>query len=272
MAGLIRPLWFEPVRHWYRLLTDPDYRTCALLETRLGGMPRFTPVCVKVHGWDLRLPDAASFLSAYREIFVEKIYVFGSHGDEPRILDVGANVGLSVLFLKRLYPLARITAFEADPAIFSYLEKNVHGNGFPDVELVNKAAWHENTRLTFSSEGADGGRVASDGDGRLVEVEAVDLGEYLRGQRIDFLKMDIEGAEETVLPACRDSLAEVRYIFVEYHSRPGRKQCLDSIIGILADAGFRYAVQSVSPCRSPFLGIGGQGGFDLQLNIFGWRE
>ena len=47
----------------------------------------------------------------------------------PRILDCGANVGLASLFFRRLYPQARITAFEADPALFAILEANLDANG-----------------------------------------------------------------------------------------------------------------------------------------------
>jgi FkbM family methyltransferase len=272
MPGLIKPLWFEPVRHCYRLLTDADYRTFSLLETRLRKVPRFTPLSVKVHGWDLHLPDSASFLTAFHEIFLERIYAFSSDNPAPRILDLGANIGLSVLFFKNLYPRAKITAFEADPHIFCYLERNVHENGFSDVELVNKAAWHEEAILAFHSEGADGGRVAASGDGRMIEVEAVDISRLLEESSFDFLKMDIEGAEEQVLPACGSSLGGIRFIFVEYHSRVGQRQCMDRILAVLTGAGFRYHIQSVNPCRSPYLGIREQGGFDLQANIFGWRE
>ena len=84
--------------------------------------------------------------------------------------------------------------------------------------------------------------------------------------------MDIEGAEELVLPACREGLADIPFIFVEYHSRIGRCQRLDHIFKVLADAGYRVHLQSLAPARSPFLGVTEQGGFDLQLNIFGWRE
>ncbi|NMC74600.1 MAG: FkbM family methyltransferase, partial [Geobacteraceae bacterium] len=108
--------------------------------------------------------------------------------------------------------------------------------------------------------------------GRAVEVQAVDVARMLRERAFQFVKMDIEGAEETVLPACGTCLDGVRFIFVEYHSPVGRRQRLDRILTVLADAGFRVSLQNVSSPRSPFLGVGEQGGFDLQLNIFGWRE
>jgi FkbM family methyltransferase len=272
MKGLIRPLWFEPVRHCYRLARDRNYRTLCFLESRLGRMPRFSEGQVRVNGMDIRFPDAASFLSTFREIFVEKIYAFPCSGEAPVILDLGANIGLSVIFFKMLHPGARVIAYEADPRIFAFLEANVHGNGFRDVELINRAAWHEDGVLRFLPEGADGGRVTLERSGRLIEVQSVDIATVLRGRRFDLLKMDIEGAEELVLPACREALAEIPFIFVEYHSRAGQRQHLDSVFKVLADAGYRVHLQSLAPVRSPFLGVREQCGFDLQLNIFGWRE
>jgi FkbM family methyltransferase len=272
MGGLIEPIYYNAARHIYKLLSDKAYRNGAFLKSKLEKMPRYTDARVAFNGWKLVLADAASFLSAYREIFVEQIYAFTFEGNAPRILDLGANIGLSVLYFKMMYPEARVTAFEADPRIFGYLEKNVHGNGYTDVELINKAVWLENTTLEFCSEGADGGRAAMAGDSNLIEVEAIDIVEYLEGKQFDFLKMDIEGAEELVLPACKEHLAHVRYVFVEYHSKVGQKQSLTSIIATLTDAGFRIHVQSIGNNSSPFVEVRESSGFDMQLNIFAWKS
>lgn len=272
IAGIFRPLYFELIRHLYRLFTCEHYRAFSCLESRLSKLPRFTPCKAKICGMHLLLPDAASFLSTYKDIFLDRIYDFSFDGDEPRILDLGGNSGLSALFFKKLYPKAHITVFEADPAIFSYLHNNIHGNGFTDVELVNKAAWNSDTELIFYSEGADGGRIASVEDCNLIKVDAVNLAEYLQGKKFDFLKMDIEGAEEFVLPACRECLPNIGRIFVEYHSKVGKQQSLDQLLSILIGAGFRLQIHSAFSSPSPFKAVRTCAGYDLQLNIFGWRE
>lgn len=272
MLRLFRPIYYEPVRHIYNIITNSDYRKYWFLETKLRKIPRFTDCRAKVYGWTLFIPDSASFLSNYKEIFVEKIYAFSFKSSTPRILDLGANIGLSVLFFKQLYPNAQITAFEADPKIFEYLKKNVHGNGYTDSQLVNKAAWYENTTLKFSSKGADGGRVALAGDTNIIEIDTIDINEFLKNNQFDFLKMDIEGAEEVVLPACKDRLTDIKFVFVEYHSKAGKNQSLDRIISILSEAGFRIHLHSVICSPSPFIKVNVHAGFDLQLNIFGWKE
>jgi len=269
---LLKPLFYEPIRHLYRLVSDPEYLSWCIQDARLGRVSRFKECKTNVHGWGVLLPDSASFLSAYKEIFVGKIYDFKFHSDQPKILDLGANIGLSVLFFKMIYPNAKITAFEADPHIFRYLKNNVHGNGYADVELVNKAAWNENCVLKFHSEGADGGRVAETGDGKLIEIEAIDIREVLKSHQFDFLKMDIEGAEDIVVPACKGYLSGVQYIFLEYHAKAGQKQRLAEIFSVLAEDGFRVDVHSLMCSKHPFTKPTISSGFDLQLNVFAWKE
>lgn len=273
MLQIPKTILFPSAKLGKKFLFNREYRTYLFLLKKLCEVPRYKELKVSVNGLDLTIADAASFLSAYEEIFVQKIYAFPFDGDSPSILDLGANIGLSVLFFKQLYPKAKITAFEADPNIFKYLEHNVHGNGYADVELLNLAAWNVNTTLQFHSEGADGGRVgALTHDVEQIPVNAVDMQEYLQGKKIDFLKMDIEGAEEQVLPACMEYLPEIRFIFIEYHSSEGKKQYLHQLTTLLTNAGFRLHIHSIQGSPSPFMEIRTNTGFDLQLNIFGWRE
>jgi len=271
MSGLFKPMVSGPARHVQRLAADPEYRTLARLESALGRLPRATPCRARVHGWNLEIPDAASFLSSYREIFVDRRHAFPWPGPAPpRILDLGANIGLSVLFFKHLHPRARILALEADPGMFRILERNLRGNGFDDVERIARAAWNADTRLPFAPDGADGGRVALSGPAPL-EVAAVDLGALLRGRDFDFVKVDVEGAEDVVLPACRETLQRARYLAVEYHSIPGRRQSLADLLRLMEECGFRVHVHSVISSPTPFVEVRPHAGFDLQLHLFGWK-
>ncbi len=273
MSGLFRPAVAGLARHLRDLISRPEYRAASLLETRLGRLPRYKECKARVHGWVLRIPDAASFLATYRELFVDETLAFEWDGSEPRILDLGANIGLSVLYYKRRYPGARVVAFEADPGIYRCLVENVHGNGFADVEVVNQAAWDRIGRLRFAPDGADGGAVRAGataaGD---IEVDACDLAAYLEGRVFDVVKMDIEGAEARVLRAIAPHLRSVRHLFVEYHSRVGESQELADVLRVMTEAGFRVHVRSVWSSRSPLLRLESQSGFDMQLFLFGRRQ
>jgi hypothetical protein len=74
-----------------------------------------------------------------------------------------------------------------------------------------------------------------------------------------------------VLRDCRDRLARIARIFVEYHSVPDQPQCLQDLLEILWGAGFRYFLKDANPIRHPFLVEERRKVFDLQLNIFAYR-
>ena len=192
--------------------------------------------------------------------------------DLALILDLGANIGLSVLFFKTRYPGARVVAFEADPRIYAYLTRNLEVNGIRDVKTVSKAAWDADEQLTFLREGADAGRVSRTGSGTPVSVEAVHLGRFLAAQHFDFIKMDIEGAETRVVPVCKRLLGTAKWVFIEYHSSPGERQSLADILSLLRDLGFRVYIQTENVSPRPFLEVRTQAGYDLQLNVMATRE
>ena len=270
--GLFLPCIVEPVKHLQRLMTDRRYRSYCLLATRYGGCCRYTPQEIRVRGKMISVPDAASFLSTYREVFAEQVYRFEFASGAPRILDLGANIGLSVLYFKQLFPDSLVTAYEADPAVFGYLEKNIRTHGLGGVKLVQGAVWHEAGVLDFHAEGGDGGRIVQGVSPETISVPAYDIREILRSGEFDVLKMDIEGAEGVVFQACRGLLDGIRYIFMEYHSTPGSDQQLHTILDLLAEAGFRYYIEGVHHVRSPLSHLPVYGGFDLQLNISAWRD
>lgn len=275
--ALVLPFIEGPGGHALRLWRDRAYREHMRLQLELAGMPRYRGTCVALQEFDVELVDAASFLSAHYEIFVEQIYRFACDEPSPSILDLGANIGLATLWFKRRYPGARVVALEPDPAIYACLERNVRQNGLTGVELVNKAVWTTDATLRFARDGADGGRVVRAGEEgnalmpATVEVEALAIDRLLAGRHIDFIKMDIEGAESAVLPACRDALNDVRWLFVEYHARKGWPSELGSIVRAIESAGFRLHVESAGPRRRPALGAQAGGDFEMQLNLFGWR-
>ena len=207
----------------------------------------------------------------YTEIFEREIYRFRSKTEQPYIIDCGANIGLSVSYFKQHYPQARILAFEADETIFGVLSRNVARLGYQNVELVCRAVWNSETSLNFMNEGADGGRLSGPSDAKDNVVKTIRLRDYLQGP-VDFLKLDIEGAETDVLEDCADVLGNVDCMFVEYHSFAERPQTLHKLTSILAAAGYRLHIHPENASPQPFLSREVYGGMDLQLNVFAFRE
>lgn len=236
---------------------------------------RYKPFELNFFGRKIRVVDSGSFLGVYREMFVDQIYRFSTSAVKPVIIDCGSNIGLSVIYFKQLFPEARITALEADPAIFSALRFNVEAFGLQDVELINKAVWIRAEDVKFQVEGGASGMISQGHDAgqELISVPGIRLQDVLQAQdRIDFLKIDIEGAESEVIIDCNKELTRAERIFVEYHSFADRAQQLGEILAILRGCGFRIHITEAFTSPHPFIGIKTMLGMDLLLNIYAWKE
>lgn len=254
-----------------RMLLDVNFRHRHLELRRLTRMPRYSPATTDILGKPLEIVDNTSFFAMYDEIFENKIYRFAAKSDSPRIIDGGANIGMSAIFFKTLYPKAKVIAFEPDNGVHQVLKKNLASFGFEDIEVHEAALWSENTELSFLSEGADSGRVADTTDLQEVSVKAVRGKDFLL-EHVDFLKLDIEGAELEVLEDCFDVLQNVDNLFVEYHSFAGKPQTVGRLFEILIDAGFRIKGSVPNMPKSPFCDRGQYLGMDFLMNVFAYRE
>lgn len=211
------------------------------------------------------------FLHSIQEIFVDEVYKLPKTDKSIKIIDCGANIGLSVLYFKMQNQHARITAIEADPLIFNLLKDNIHAYDYDGIELINAAVWKEDTTVSFSSEGSVGGKMDNQDTGNTVQVPAVRLRSFLH-EKVDFLKIDIEGAEYEVLKDCRDLLKNVDNLFIEFHGLKHQEQRLHEILDWVNAAGFRYYLKEAwNNMTHPFL-ITYNDYYHLQLNIFCFRE
>lgn len=264
-------------KHWTKLTIQSKYRYAHKIKQeleRIKTFPRYSNVYTNLLGKNLIIVDGWSFYYSYQEIFERGIYAFKSTKTSPVILDGGSNIGLSVIYFKMLYPNSKIFAFEADPKLFQILKSNIANFSYNDVELIDKAIWNSDTILDFAVEGADGGRIShkiDEENADKIKVKTVRLRNYL-DQNIDFLKLDIEGAETDVILDCSDCLYKVENLFIEYHSFLKEEQRLDDILHILKKANFRIQIQTQFCSPQPLLDRSTQLGMDLQLNIFAYRD
>lgn len=211
------------------------------------------------------------FLHSVDEIFVQEVYKFLSHKKTPCIIDCGANIGLSVLYFKSRNINANILAIEADPAIFSSLKNNIEVYNYKGIELMNAAVWKEDTILNFTSEGSVGGKIENINIPGAIQITAVRLRKYLN-QKIDFLKIDIEGAEYEVLKDCREVLGNVENLFIEYHCLQNEHQKLHEILQWITEAGFKYYIKEAwNNMSHPFVKTYNDY-YQMQLNVFCYRQ
>ena len=257
----------------YKFISNPKQRTFIKLALLYGGKKRYEKGKIKFDGFNFIVADYMSFLYQYKEIFADEYYRFQSNNDSPVIYDCGSNVGTSCAYFKKIYPGSIIKAFEADPRITEILKSNIKNNGLTNIEVINKAVWINNDGVELSIEGADGASVCMEGN--LQKVNSVRLKDLLDSEsRVDMLKMDIEGAENDVIPDCGNSLKAVNSIFIEYHAFVNSKQKLSELLNVLEQNNFRYFIRNDSDRNMPLINKTNvdNPSMDLQLNIFGYRK
>ncbi len=276
MSGPYHPrgLWWglvrQPAWHLRELARSPAYRALHRFARQLRRRPRFTPATVVFAKRQIHLCDAASFLSAWDEIFVNRIYeIAGRDGAVPCLVDAGANIGLAALFWKWRYGNFRYLGIEPDPGVAACCRRNLLEWGI-EGELIEAAVAGNDGQSLFAPDGADGGRLlaAAPAEARSISVTQTRLSRLLP-ERVDLLKIDIEGAEGEVLVEIAPVLSRVRALFVEWHggARPG----LGAAIALLESAGFNCFVQVAHGPAQPFLAAKPADGFDQQLNLYAVR-
>ena len=211
-------------------------------------------------------------LHTYKDIFENEIYKFSASSDRPLIIDCGSNIGLSVLYYKTVYPKAEVIAYEPDKKNFQLLSKNISDNKLQQVSLHEAAIWIENGVIGFASNAAEGSSIANEGN-NIISVPSVRLADVLnKYDKIDFLKMDIEGAEDKVVSDCGSLLSKVENLFLEYHGTIHETEKLTMILKTLSGCGFSvYLNNAANHLQTPFYEKTSGASHDVQLNLFCYR-
>ncbi|WP_290495942.1 FkbM family methyltransferase [Hyphomonas sp. UBA4494] len=193
--------------------------------------------------------DKHAIWTLIHEILMDQEYYFDTDQKKPYIIDAGANFGMSSVYFKELYPNAEVLAFEPVPFLHDLASKNVARNKLSDVTVLKKGLAAKPGTATFfmsgdySMAGSLTERRRTFGDEiEELTIETVPLADYLN-REVDFLKLDIEGAEGEVLMAAGDALANVRQMCVEWHLGANPSDiALDDVLSILTRLGFRYQI------------------------------
>ncbi len=234
---------------------------------------------VPVGPYVFSFPSLVFFESLVTEIFFKETYYLAPTKEPIRAIDCGANIGVSLLYLKLRAPQARVLCFEPNPAARAVLEKNIAANGWErDVQVLPYALGKERGTVDFfvdkeaaTSSGGSTLRHQKNEDRHLdtYPVETDLLSRYIDGD-IDFLKIDIEGGEFDVLEemSAQRTLRRVAAVQLEYHYIPGcSTRPLSDMLALLESEGFHTFVESNVP---PYRVIG----HDVwhTYMVFAWRS
>jgi len=195
------------------------------------------------------------FEAIYKSIFKKKKFNdFKINHDSPLILDCGAHIGLTILYFKQLFPRAKIIAFEPDPIIFKVLGKNVDQNNLKNVRLVNTAlSDKKGTETLFAGRTRDmltwGNAIVKNPwyDSlrfRAIKVPSFKLSSFVAQQKVDLIKLNIEGAEGRVLKEIENKLSKVNEIVMEFHGNStNNSNNIGDILLILEKNSFSYIIK-----------------------------
>lgn len=256
--------------------TPPVRRNIDGPYVHLHDMARHQATSTLLDGFEFEIPDGLSFYWMHKEIYQDQAYLFDAQQGAPCIIDCGSNYGVSIIWFKSYYPDAKITGIEADPKIFNLLSRNLARRNLADVKLLNRAVSSKPGHVSFHCLGADSGRIhAEQPDGiasgaDIIKVRTISLDDLIGEDDVDFLKIDIEGAELDVISGST-KLSRVKKMFIEYHSFIDTPQQLSRLLAILEGNGFRYYIDKVYSPETPYLLITSNQGMDLQLRIFATR-
>jgi FkbM family methyltransferase len=179
---------------------------------------------------EMLLRWSSSDFLAFNQVFILEEYepLTTLEDTQPVIVDAGANIGCTTIYLSVFYPQARFIAIEPDAENFQSMKRNFNLCKL-NVTTFLSALWHTNGRVSITPDHRDrrdwSRKVVETG---MMNVEAKTLQTILQEadcKKVDILKMDIEGSEEEMIErdfTLRDAIGSARLIAVEAHRNAGK--------------------------------------------------
>lgn len=155
------------------------------------------------------------------------------------VVDLGANIGLTSIFLSTKYPNSKVYALEPHLGNYEMLRENISINALENIKTLRLALWHEAGDVTLANDFADqrewANRISDTSSGTSVPANTLDfICKREKIEKIDVLKIDIEGAEVAILK--KDSTIrrllkdQVKIIAIELHGSLEERHFVISIL------------------------------------------
>ena len=142
------------------------------------------------------------------------------------IFDIGANIGIYTLIFSKY--AKKVYAFEPLPRNYYYLQRTLNINGVENVHIINKAI-SDRTRTLYFEKGDSWatGSISNEGE---IKISSITLDNFCDSNKIspDFLKIDVEGAEYSVLKGAKNILSKNKPgILIEIHGTDTKIKCFE---------------------------------------------
>jgi len=212
-------------------------------------MKYFSPKFIKMEGNIMYLDDIDSLnLSIFGAIEQEETNLIKKLVRKGNtILDLGANIGYyTLIFSKLVEQEGKVFAFEPDPQNYFLLEKNVAANRITNCSIFQSAVARTEgvARLYLSDTNyADHRLYSSKNNQKSLEVKTISVDRFLLNEKIDFIKMDIQGTEGDAILGMTSLLQkEELFILTEYWPKGIREfgTSPKDFLDILSKNGFLF--------------------------------
>jgi FkbM family methyltransferase len=172
----------------------------------------------------LRVPS--SDIPTYEQVFINEDYDFLVETPPKVIVDAGANIGLASVYFANKYPGAKIIAIEPEKANFELLKRNVEP--YRNIIPIHSALWNRSETIQLVDPGlgswgfmTEKANTSESTLGKFSHtVKAMTLDKIIADHqlnKIDILKIDIEGAEKEVFEDASSWIEKVEALIIELH-------------------------------------------------------
>jgi FkbM family methyltransferase len=181
-------------------------------------------------------------IQGIREVWFDETYRLPFAIEPKLVIDLGANIGLTTVWLSHRYGCEKIIAVEPDLNNALLAEKNIKDNGINGY-VVRAAVGAIDGVATFETSGDSNlGTVVASNDLKVGEqIDMVSIATLLKdlpdNQIVDLVKMDIEGGEQQLLLGDLFWLSRTRAMMAEFH--PDRVDYA-ALVNRVVQHGFDY--------------------------------
>ena len=193
----------------------------------IWALPKNTIVMMTVPGiqFPISLRAKTTDLGTFNQVFLDEEHAIDVDVAPASICDLGANVGLASIHFANRFPRAKILAVEPDNRNFDLLRINTAH--YENIHVIQAAVWTRDTTLAIidSGQGANAFQATDRLDGQGVLCKGISIANIVKNHfanRIDLLKLDIEGSELDLFSdatSLEHWIDKIGILMVELHER-----------------------------------------------------